>query len=69
MNIGGFLLTNLCNGLMAVVLLVIGYKVFDLMTPGWDFKNVFTKSTLTNGGLVIAAFLIGLAVVIARSVG
>ncbi|MDY6904103.1 MAG: DUF350 domain-containing protein [Thermodesulfobacteriota bacterium] len=69
MNLIDFLLVNFCNGLLGAVLLVAGYKVFDLLTPGWDFADVFKKNTITNGGVVIAAFLVGLAIVIASTAG
>lgn len=69
MNIADFLAANFLNGLIAMVLLAAGYKVFDLLTPGWDFSDVFKKNTITNGGVVIAAFLVGLAIVIASTAG
>jgi uncharacterized membrane protein YjfL (UPF0719 family) len=64
-----FILVNLLNGLMAISLLLIGYTLFDILTPKWDFKDVFEKGYISNGGLVIGAFLIGLSIIIACTAG
>ena len=70
MNITAFLTANIINGLLGVALLVLGYKAFDLLTPKWDFHKAFNNNdTVTNAGLVIAAFLIGLSLVIALTAG
>jgi putative membrane protein len=69
MSMTNFLLTNLLNGLIAIVLLMIGYKVFDWLTPRWDTHEIFGQGFVSNGGIVVAAFLLGLAIVIASTAG
>lgn len=69
MTMFNFILVNLLNGLMAISLLLIGYTLFDFLTPNWDFKDVFKKGYISNGGLVIGAFLIGLSIIIACTAG
>ena len=69
MNMGTFLLTTLLNGILAIALLMIGYKAFDLLTPKWDTHEIFGKGYISNGGLVVACFLLGLAIVIASTAG
>ena len=69
MSMWHFLLTNLLNGLLAIGLLMAGYKIFDLLTPKWDTHEIFGKGYLSNGGLVVASFLLGLAIVIASTAG
>ena len=69
MSMGTFLATNLLNGLLAIALLMAGYKVFDLLTPKWKTHEIFGQGHVSNGGLVVAAFLLGLAIVIASTAG
>lgn len=69
MDISAFLLTNVLNGLIGILLLVGGYKIFDWLTPKWKFHEIFGNSYLSNGGLVVSAFLLSLALVIAFTAG
>lgn len=68
MDITLFLATNGLNGVIGIILLLAGYLAFDLCTP-WKFERIFNSGQFTNGGLVIAAYLIGLALVIASAAG
>lgn len=67
MDISSFLLTNILNGLLAVALLLGGFKLFDFLTPKWDFGEAFNGSNFTGGSIVVAAFLLGLALVISSA--
>lgn len=67
MNVTTFLLTNLLNGLMGIGLLVLGYFVFDKMTPSLSFNEVFSTKGLTGASIVVGAFLLGLALVISKA--
>lgn len=69
MSMTSFLLTNLLNGLLAIALLMLGYKVFDWLTPNWDTHEIFGNGYVSNGGLVVGCFLLGLAIVIASTAG
>ena len=62
------LLTNCFNGLLGIIFLVIGYKLFDWCTPNWNFKDAFTKDKVSNGGIVISAFLLGLSYIVSTAV-
>lgn len=68
MNLSAFMEANALNGLLGLVFLLGGYVVFDLITP-WEFGKIFEKGELTNGGVVIAAFLLSLALVIGMTAG
>ena len=61
-----YLLTNLFNTLIAVVAMIGGYKLFDLITPRIDFYEEIKNK---NYGLVaiIIVFFIGLCFVIAST--
>lgn len=67
MDIGSFLLTNVFNGLIALALLLAGYFAFDRLTPSWDFTEVFREKGISGGAIIVAAFLLGLAIVIAAA--
>jgi putative membrane protein len=69
MDMSAFLLANVLNGLLGLVLLALGYKVFDLITPRWQFHEIFGNGHISNGGIVIGCFLLGLAIVIASTAG
>ena len=64
MDILSFLLTNLINGIIALVLLLTGYKIFDKITPDWNFQEIFKEKGVSGGAIIVSAFLIGLALVI-----
>jgi hypothetical protein len=49
--------------------LVLGYKLFDWATPRWDAHEIFGNGYISNGGIVIGCFLLGLAIVIASAAG
>lgn len=66
MSIWAYLLTCFLGGMMGVFFFIAGFKLFDWMTPGWDFEKAFSGSVFTGGSLVVAAYLIGLAIVISR---
>ncbi len=67
MNIGNFLLTNTLNGLLGIVLLLIGFFTFNLLTPKWSFTDVFNSKGVSGGAIVVAAFLLGLSITIAAA--
>lgn len=64
MELGTFLLANLLNGIMAVILMLTGYKIFDKITPDWNFEEIFKEKGVSGGAIIVAAFLLGLALVI-----
>ena len=67
LNITSFLLTNLANGLIGMVLLILGYGLFNLMTPKVDFNAIFNSDKVGGGSVIIAAFILALAIVISKA--
>lgn len=67
MNISAFLITNLVNGFMGILLLVLGYIIFDKITPRSDFDEIFNGKTFNGGSIIVAAFILGLAIVIGKA--
>jgi putative membrane protein len=52
-------------GMLAILLIVIGYIVFDKLTPKLDFNDLLNKGNLAMA-IVVGAFILGLCHVIAR---
>lgn len=67
MNVGSYLLTCFAGGAMGVLFFLAGFKLFDMMTPEWDFQEAFSGKVFTGGSIVVAAYLLGLAIVISRA--
>ena len=66
-----YFLTDLAStaafGLLAILLVVVGYKVFDKLTPKLDFDDLLNKGNLAMA-IVIGSFILGLCHVVARVV-
>jgi putative membrane protein len=66
-----YLLTDLVAtvafGVVAILLIVLGYVAFDKLTPKLDFGDLLNKGN-TAVAIVIGSFLLGLCYVIGRVV-
>jgi putative membrane protein len=63
----GDLLATIAFGVLAILLVVIGYHVFDRLTPKLDFNELLNKGNMAMA-VVIGSFLLGLCYVIGRVV-
>jgi uncharacterized membrane protein YjfL (UPF0719 family) len=54
-------------GLSGIVLLYIGYWVFDKLTPGIHFTREVVDNKNIAAAIVIAAILIGVALIVAAT--
>jgi len=63
----GDLVSTCAFGLVAILLIVIGYKVFDRMTPQLDFNDLIKKGNLAMA-IVVGSFILGLCFVVAHVV-
>jgi putative membrane protein len=63
----GDLIAIVAFGVLAILLIVLGYVVFDKLTPKLDFNELLNKGN-TALGIVVAAFLLGLCYVIGQVV-
>ena len=61
------LLSTVAFGLIAILLVVFGYKVFDKLTPRLDFDDLIHKGNVAMA-IVIGSFILGLCHVVARVV-
>jgi len=60
-------LNTLVYAITGMVLLYIGYKVFDLVTPTDMQKAIFTDGNRAVA-IIAGAFILGLAIIIAAAV-
>lgn len=59
------LVTTFAFGILAILLIVIGYITFDKLTPKLDFSDLISKGNVSMG-VVVAGFILGLCFVIAH---
>ena len=66
-----YLLTDLIStfafGMVAIMLIVLGYVIFDRLTPKLDFDELLNKGN-TALAIVVGSFILGLCYVIGRVV-
>ena len=56
-------------GLIGLGILVLGFKIFDWLTPGVDFRKELGEKHNIALAVVIAAYLLGVAYIVAHVVG
>ena len=61
------LLSTVAFGVIAILLVVVGYKVFDKLTPQLDFNDLINKGNVAMA-IVVGSFILGLCHVVARVV-
>jgi putative membrane protein len=61
------LLTSVVYGLLGLILLLIGYYLYELITP-WSVKEELITHRNPAVGMVVAAFIVGMAIVIAAAI-
>ncbi len=61
------LVSTVAFGIVAILLLIVGYTAFDKLTPKLDFDDLLNKGNMALG-VVIGSFLLGLCYVIGRVV-
>jgi putative membrane protein len=61
------LLATVAFGVVAILLIVLGYKTFDKLTPKLDFSDLLNKGN-TAMAIVVGSFILGLCYVIGRVV-
>jgi len=61
------LLATVAFGVVAILLVVLGYKTFDKLTPRLDFSDLLNKGNIALA-IVVGSFILGLCYVIGRVV-
>ena len=57
------LLATIAFGVIAIILIVVGYVTFDKLTPKLDFSDALNKGNIALA-IVVGSFIIGLCYVI-----
>jgi putative membrane protein len=63
----GSLLASVVYGLVGLMLLLIGYYAYELITP-FSVKDELISHRNPAVGMVVAAFILGMAIVIAAAI-
>jgi len=61
------LLSTVAFGIVAILLIILGYVAFDKLTPKLDFDDLLNKGNLALA-VVVASFILGLCYVVGRVV-
>jgi putative membrane protein len=54
-------------GLLGIFLLVLGFKIFELVTPRVDLEKELAEKNLAVG-IVVGALLVGIALIVSRAI-
>jgi len=63
----GDLVATVAFGIVAILLIIVGYVAFDKLTPKLDFDDLLNKGNLALA-VVIGSFILGLCYVVGRVV-
>ena len=63
----GDLVATVAFGIVAILLIIVGYVAFDKLTPRLDFNDLVSKGNVAMG-IVIGSFILGLCFVVGRVV-
>ena len=63
----GDLVATFAFGVLAILLIVLGYVTFDKLTPKLDFNDLINKGNMAMG-VVVGAFILGMCYVVGRVV-
>jgi uncharacterized membrane protein YjfL (UPF0719 family) len=64
----GAVLASAIFGLLGILLAVLGFKIFDWLTPG-DLQEEAIRKGNIAAAILAGAFIIGICIVIAAAVG
>ena len=66
-SLGGPLVAMIAFGLVGIGLMVLGFKVFDWITPRINVQTELAEKHNVAVGIVIGAVIIGVAIVVAAA--
>ncbi|MEE9274620.1 MAG: DUF350 domain-containing protein [bacterium] len=62
------LVLSIVYGLVGILLLMIGYKIFEWITP-FSVNDALAKDQNRAVGIVVAAIFVGVAIIVAAALG
>ena len=66
--LGGFIIEGVVFSIVGLIILMVGYKVFDLATP-YDLNHQIAEENNTAAGIAVAGVLISLGIIVAAAMG
>jgi Domain of Unknown Function (DUF350). len=63
----GDLVSTVAFGIVAILLIILGYVAFDKLTPKLDFNELLAKGNVAMA-IVVGSFILGLCYVVGRVV-
>ncbi len=66
--LGGFIIEGVVFSIVGLIVLMVGYKVFDIATP-YDLNRQIAEENNTAAGIAVAGVLISLGIIVAAAMG
>lgn len=66
--LGGFIVEGIVFSVVGLIILMVGYKVFDMATP-YDLNRQIAEENNTAAGIAVAGVLISLGIIVAAAMG
>ena len=66
--LGGFIIEGIVFSIVGLIVLMIGYKVFDIATP-YDLNRQIAEENNTAAGIAVAGVLVSLGIIVAAAMG
>jgi hypothetical protein len=66
--LGGFIVEGLVFSIIGLIILMVGYKVFDMATP-YDLNRQIAEENNTAAGIAVAGVLVSLGIIVAAALG
>lgn len=66
--LGGFIIEGIVFSIVGLIILMVGYKVFDLATP-YDLNRQIAEENNTAAGIAVAGVLVSLGIIVAAAMG
>ena len=66
--LGGFIVEGIVFSIVGLIILMVGYKVFDMATP-YDLNRQIAEENNTAAGIAVAGVLISLGIIVAAAMG
>lgn len=64
----GFIIEGVIFSIVGLVVLMVGYKVFDMATP-YDLNRQIAEENNTAAGIAVAGVLVSLGIIVAAAMG
>ena len=66
--LGGFIIEGVVFSIVGLIVLMVGYKVFDLATP-YDLNRQIAEENNVAAGVAVAGVLVSLGIIVAAAMG